>query len=138
MILLTSCNILGCIFPEEKEKTEPEYKSDIVWTLETEMCARPASIDNVIYDNYLYVIDGEQYNAKNYFNLIKIDVETGKILRKTETIYTTVTCNVVKCENKLFLAGEYDYYLYCFDDKTGKHLATVTFSDKEVQEYFNV
>ncbi len=131
LVILSSCNILGCIFPEEKEKTEPEYKSDIVWTLETEMCARPASIDNVIYDNYLYVIDGEQYNAKNYFNLIKIDIETGKKIWQTETIYSTVTCNVVKCENKLFLAGEYDYYLYCFDDKTGKLLATVTFSDKE-------
>jgi outer membrane protein assembly factor BamB len=129
LVILSSCNILGCIFPEEKEKTEPEYKSDIVWTLETEMYAYGESLDIVEYDKYLYLIDGEQYSEKNYFNLKKINLETGKILWKTETIYTNVTCAAVKCGTKIFLADEINKYLYVFDDETGKLLATVAFSN---------
>ncbi len=134
ILILSSCNLLSCFSPEKKEKTEPaepEYKSNIVWTLQTEMSARPASVECVIYDKFLYMIDGELYEAENYFNLIKIDVETGKIIWKAETIYTTVTCNVVKCGTKLYLAGKYDHYLYCFDDETGNLSAIVTFSEDD-------
>ena len=131
ILIFSSCNLFSCFSSEEKEVLEPEYKSDIAWTSESRMYAYGESLDFVRYDQYLYVIDGEQYSAKNYFKLIKIDIETGKIIWKTETIYTNVTCNVVKCGTKLYLAGAYDHYLYSFDDETGNLFATVTFSDDE-------
>ena len=131
ILMLTSCNLLSYFSSEEKETSEPEYKSQIAWTVDTNTYGLSDCRDMVRYGQYLYVIDGKQFSGNYYFNLIKIEIETGEIIWKTETIYTIVTCNVVKCGTKLYLAGEYDHYLYSFDDETGKLLATVTFSDDE-------
>ncbi len=123
ILLMISCDL----FNETKTK-EPVYDAEIAWTLNTKMYSYLPSTDMVRYDNYLYLIDGNQYYEDPFFILKKIDIESGKLIWQTEPINSIVTCNVVKCGTKLYLSGKNDNYLYCFDNETGGLSASVTFS----------
>lgn len=128
LILFSSCDLF---VNSEKEGELSDYKSEVIWKLETNV--RYPSLPGKQYNRYFYTFESGEKGGK----ISKIDLENGTVVWTTEEGLYSIDTYPIKCRNYIFICSIYNdnksiyNKIHCFSEATGEKLATIKLTDSE-------
>jgi len=131
--LLFSCNLF---FDKEEEKDNknryPIFNAKVSWRSDTKFNSHFYGVQNgkhlYSYENISVIAEFQYDLKKSLFRVMKLDIETGNVLWRSDNLPKTANCSPVLSDNKLFLLVD-DDLLYCLDADNGNILTVIKIND---------
>jgi len=139
ILVLSSCS---CPFlplnRENKEKNLKTYTPDVQWKYESNLYRSVTSCRSYTnqYDKYLYFFDCSDRDADS-FCITKLDLDNGTAVWHSDSFYSHMDGNPIKCGDYIVIEDSEGKNIYCFSDSTGKLMATLTVGETEEDLYVN-
>lgn len=133
LLILTFSSCISHHNDDEEINIDPPYHAKVVWRLDTPTLG--GHHYGIQDDNHIYTYENA-INVSGEFFLIKINLDTGEILWRSQNIPRAAYCNPVLADNKVFvLIGS--NHIYCFDASNGYLLAIIQLGDQNHEYSIN-